>query len=126
MIIIGLIKPLDIVMNHAGSIALGLLLSSVVAAGSAVATETAGYTLVLQNHRYQPTELRIPADTRVKLEVINKDPSPEEFESNDFPAEKIIMPKSSATLFVGPLKAGRYHFYGDFHQPTAQGTLIVE
>jgi hypothetical protein len=36
------------------------------------------------------------------------------------------MPKSSATLFVGPLKAGRYHFYGDFHQPTAQGTLIVE
>jgi hypothetical protein len=105
--------------------ALGLLLS-LAAQGSAVAAEPTAYTLVLQNHRYQPTELHIPADTRVKLEVINKDPSPEEFESNDFPAEKIIMPKSSATLFVGPLKAGRYHFYGDFHQPTAQGTLIVE
>jgi hypothetical protein len=99
---------------------------SVATVGFPMAAEATDYTLVLQNHRYQPTELRIPADTRVKLEVINKDPSPEEFESNDFPAEKIIMPKSSATLFVGPLKAGHYHFYGDFHQPTAQGTLIVE
>lgn len=105
--------------------ALGLLLS-LASQAPAEAAEATGYTLVLQDHRYQPAELRIPANTRVKLEVINKDPSPEEFESDDFPAEKIIMPKSSATLFVGPLKAGRYHFYGDFHQPTAQGTLIVE
>ena len=90
------------------------------------AADAPSYTLTLKDHRYQPSELRIPANVRIKLELINQDPSPEEFESNDFPAEKIVMPKSSATLFVGPLKAGRYHFFGDFHQPTAQGTLIVE
>lgn len=112
-------------MKCTGFIAFGMLLSIAIS-GAAAAAESQDYTLVLQNHRYQPNELHIPADTRVKLEVINKDPSPEEFESNDFPAEKIVMPKSSITLFVGPLKAGRYHFFGDFHQPTAQGTLIVE
>lgn len=111
----------DITVKYAGLMALGWLLSMAVQAA-----EPPSYTLVLHNHRYQPSELHIPANTRVKLEVINQDPSPEEFESNDFPAEKIVMPNSSMSLFVGPLKAGRYGFYGDFHQLTAQGTLVVE
>lgn len=93
---------------------------------SAIAAETPTYTLVLQNHRYVPNELRIPAQTRVKLQIVNKDPTPEEFESVDFPAEKIVMPNSTISVFVGPLKPGRYGFYGEFHQPTAKGTLIVE
>ena len=93
---------------------------------AAVAVDAPGYTLVLKNHRYVPDVLKIPANTRVKIEVINQDPTPEEFESDHFPAEKIVMPNSRISLFVGPLKPGRYGFYGDFHQPTAQGTLVVE
>jgi hypothetical protein len=90
------------------------------------AADAPGYTLVLKDHRYQPSELHIPAHTRIRLEVINQDPSPEEFESDDFPAEKIVMPNSRTSLFIGPFKPGHYRFYGDFHQPTAQGTLVVE
>ena len=93
---------------------------------SALAADVPAYTLVLKNHRYQPDVLHIPANTRIKLEVINQDSSPEEFESNDFPAEKIVMPNSRMSLFIGPFKPGRYGFYGDFHQSTAQGTLVVE
>lgn len=93
---------------------------------SAIAAEMPTYTLVLKNHRYQPDVLHIPANTRIKLVVINQDSSPEEFESNDFPAEKIVMPNSQVSLFIGPFKPGHYNFYGDFHQPTAQGTLVVE
>lgn len=93
---------------------------------SAIAAEAPTYTLVLKNHTYQPDVLRIPANTRIKLEIINQDPSPEEFESDEFPAEKIVMPNSRMSLFIGPFKPGRYNFYGDFHQPTAQGTLVVE
>jgi hypothetical protein len=92
----------------------------------ASAAEVPSYTLVLKDHRYQPGVLHIPANTRVKLEVINQDASPEEFESNDFPAEKIVMPNSRMSLFIGPFKPGHYGFYGDFHQPTAQGSLVVE
>ncbi len=108
-------------MRFALPILLNLLLPLV-----AVAADGPGYSLVLKNHRYIPDVLKIPANTRVKIEVINRDATPEEFESNDFPAEKIVMANSSITLFVGPLKPGRYGFYGDFHQPTAQGTLVVE
>lgn len=92
----------------------------------ASAADAPSYTLTLKNHRYQPAQLRIPANTRIRLDVINQDPSPEEFESDDFAAEKIVMPNSRTSLFIGPFKPGRYHFYGDFHQPTAQGTLVVE
>ncbi len=92
----------------------------------ATAADVPSYTLVLKNHRYVPDVLKIPANTRVKIEVINQDSTPEEFESDHFPAEKIVMPNSRISLFVGPLKPGRYGFYGDFHQPTAQGTLVVE
>lgn len=100
---------------------LGLLLPLL-----ASAAEPSSFTLVLKDHRYQPSVLHIPANTRVRLDVINQDASPEEFESNDFPAEKIVMPNSRMSLSIGPLKPGRYGFYGDFHQPTAQGSLIVE
>ncbi|WP_426688489.1 cupredoxin domain-containing protein [Rhodanobacter ginsengiterrae] len=92
----------------------------------ASAADVPSFTLTLKNHRYQPSELHIPANTRIKLELINQDPSPEEFESDDFPAEKIVMPNSRISIFIGPFKSGHYRFYGDFHQPTAQGTLVVE
>lgn len=92
----------------------------------ASAADVPSFTLTLKNHRYQPSELHIPANTRIKLELINQDPSPEEFGSDDFPAEKIVMPNSRISIFIGPFKSGHYRFYGDFHQPTAQGTLVVE
>ena len=93
---------------------------------AAFATEVPMFTLTIKNHRYEPTTLKVPADTKVKIKVINNDSTPEEFESSDFSREKIVMPNSSIIVFVGPLKAGEYKFFGDFHQDTAQGVLIAE
>ncbi len=84
------------------------------------------FSLSIENHVFTPKTLTIPANTRVKLTVINKDPTPEEFESNEFNVEKIIMPKGRITVYVGPLKAGSYKFFGEFHMDTALGTLIAE
>ncbi|WEN16688.1 cupredoxin domain-containing protein [Rhodanobacter sp. AS-Z3] len=92
----------------------------------AIATEVPMFTLTIKDHRYQPTTLKVPADTKIKIKVINNDSTPEEFESSDFSREKIVMPNSSIEVFVGPLKAGEYKFFGDFHQDTAQGVLIAE
>lgn len=33
---------------------------------------------------------------------------------------------ATARIFVGPLKPGRYPFFGEFHEKTAQGVLIAE
>ena len=103
-----------------------LLLGFVVPGAFAHAGELPEFKLVLQNHTFQPTELKVPADTKFKLLIENRDASPEEFESTEFNREKIVLPNSSTSVYIGPLKAGSYRFFGDFHQDTAQGRLIVE
>jgi len=84
------------------------------------------FTLTIQNHKYDPTDLTIPANTKVKLVVKNLDPTPEEFESFDLNREKVVGPGAQIEVFVGPLAPGKYEFFGDFHQDTARGHLIVQ
>jgi hypothetical protein len=91
---------------------------------SADAAET--YTLVIKDHRFEPTELEVPANTKVKLIVRNLDPTPEEFESYELNREKIIGGGRDATIYVGPLAPGTYPFFGEFHMDTAQGRLIAK
>ncbi len=92
----------------------------------AAAADIPQYTLVLKNHVYEPSELKVPANTKFKLLVSNQDDTPEEFESTDLNREAVVLPNRSITVYVGPLRAGAYGFFGDFHQATAQGRLIAE
>jgi len=80
----------------------------------------------IKNHKFEPAELTVPAGTKVKLKVVNKDPTPEEFESYTLHREKIIPGNSTAVIFVGPLDAGEYEFFGEFHEDSARGKLIVK
>jgi len=82
--------------------------------------------LLIRNHRFEPAELRIPANVKVKVLVKNLDPTPEEFESYELKREKIIPGGASVPLFIGPLAPGSYPFFGEFNQATAQGRVIVE
>ena len=91
----------------------------------AIAADTE-VTLVIKDHHFVPSELRIPAGQKVKLIVENQDATPEEFESHELNREKIIAPKSKASIFIGPLKAGKYPFFGEFNQATARGLVIAE
>ena len=82
--------------------------------------------LVIKNHRFEPTELKVPAGQRIKLTVHNQDATPEEFESHKLNREKVIVPGSKAVLFIGPLKPGSYPFWGEYHEATAKGVVIAE
>ena len=84
------------------------------------------YVLTIKDHRFIPTEIKIPANKRVEITVVNEDPTPEEFESKEMKVEKVIPGKSKGVVRVGPLKPGRYPFFGEFHEATAKGTLIAE
>jgi len=83
-------------------------------------------TLVIKDHQFSPAEVRIPAGKKVKLIIDNQDATPEEFESHELNREKIIPAKSKGSVFIGPLKAGKYPFFGEFNQATARGVVIAE
>ena len=84
------------------------------------------FTLVIRDHRFDPTEFRVPAGTKIKLIIDNQDATAEEFESHPLNREKVIPAKSKSSVFVGPLTKGRYPFIGDFHEKTANGVIIAE
>lgn len=86
----------------------------------------AEFLVVIKDHRFTPDEVRVPANQKVKLVVHNQDATPEEFESHSLNREKVIAPGAKATIYVGPLAAGRYTFVGEFHEKTAQGAVVAE
>jgi plastocyanin len=102
---------------------LGFVLALLMA-GTATAGEE--YTLTLKDHRFEPAELEVPAGQKIKLVVKNEDATPEEFESKSLKREKIVPPKGRIIVPLGPLKPGTYEFFGEFHEATAQGRLIVK
>jgi plastocyanin len=82
--------------------------------------------LVIENHKFEPAEIRVPANQKIRIVIDNRDATPEEFESASLRAEKVIPGKSKGVVIVGPLKPGRYSFIGEFNEATAQGMLIAE
>ena len=101
---------------------------------STVAMVTAGtasaraddYVVTIKDHRFTPSEIKVPANQRVTITVINEDATAEEFESNPMKVEKVIAGKAKATVRIGPLKPGRYPFIGEYNEATAKGTVIAE
>ena len=102
-----------------------LLLALALCSGAAFAGDLGPYTLRIKDHKFIPAQLVVPANTKIKLLVVNEDPTPEEFESHELNREKIVTGKGTITVFIGPLKPGKYPFYGEFHMKTAQGALIA-
>lgn len=88
--------------------------------------EVPEFTIEIRDHLFFPSTLVIPANTKVKLIVINKDSTPEEFESYELNREKVIMGGAKAAIFIGPLKPGDYPFFGEFNPKTAQGLIRAQ
>ena len=51
---------------------------------------------------------------------------PEEFESKTLRVEKVVAGNAEITIKLRPLAPGRFRFYGDFNEATAEGALIAE
>ncbi len=98
----------------------GLLIAQLAAAAPPV------FELEIRDHLFFPSELIIPAGQKVKLIVHNRDRTPEEFESFELNREKVIMGGGKAVIFIGPLAAGSYPFFGEFNPKTAQGMVIAQ
>lgn len=117
----------QIFQSYFKKIALYGLVLAIGTMGAAQSSQAAPeYIINIENHKFSPSELEIPADQKVKLTVINKDPTAEEFESYELKREKVIAGGKQAVIYVGPLEPGTYPFFGEFNQSTAQGKIIVK
>ena len=82
--------------------------------------------LMLKDHRFSPAEVTAPAGQKVRLVIENQDATPEEFESYALNREKIVPAGGKIVVYLGPLKPGRYEFFGEFNASTARGWLVVQ
>ena len=96
------------------------------AATSALAAGEPEFSITLENHKFAPDRLEVPAGKKVKLLVQNKDATPAEFESETLKVEKVIAGKATATIFVGPLKAGEYKFVDEYNEKSANGVIVAK
>ncbi len=91
----------------------------------AAAADLHEVSLVIKDHRFQPADLVVPAGRKIKLTVVNRDTTAEEFESYELNREKVVAGSSSIVVYIGPLRPGSYPFFGEFHMDTAKGNLIA-
>lgn len=82
--------------------------------------------LIIKNHRFEPAELKVAAGQRIKLTVHNQDSTPEEFESHKLNREKVVPAGGKVVIFIGPLTAGKYPFFGEYNEATAKGLIVAE
>ena len=101
-------------------------LATAIVACVASAAEIPEIPMTIRDHRFTPAEIRMPANTKIRLVVDNQDPTPEEFDSHALNREKVIPGRSKAVIILGPLSPGRYPFIGEFNPDTAKGAVVVE
>jgi len=80
--------------------------------------------IAIHKGEFVPAQLDLPPGEKVKLTITNGDDLPAEFESIDLSREIIVPVHRSVTVFVGPLRAGRYEFFNDFN-PDMRGIIAV-
>jgi plastocyanin len=103
-----------------------LAAATLAAVGFALPALADDVVLTLKDHKFDPAKLELPAGAEHKILVKNLDGTPEEFESESLDIEKVIAGGQEASFTVGPLDPGSYEFYGEFHEDTAQGQIVVK
>jgi plastocyanin len=94
------------------------------AATFAVAADNGPVQIEIKAQAFAPAEIHVPAGVKVELHIVNDDELPAEFESTDLSREIVVPAHKDVKVFIGPLDAGRYRFFNDFHQES-EGFVVV-
>ena len=74
--------------------------------------------------RFDPVDISVPVDVKFVLKVENRSGAAMEWESLALHREKLVPARSSTAIFIGPLRAGSYEYFDDFH-PTIRGHVVA-
>ena len=104
----------------------GIMLVVFLFSAIAFAEETVTLNLTIKDGKFNPSEFKVPANSRIEVMIENLGPGAEEFESKDLKREKVIPLGQKVKVTLGFLKKGTYKFFGDYHEDTAKGKIIAE
>jgi heme/copper-type cytochrome/quinol oxidase subunit 2 len=82
--------------------------------------------LLLQDHKFTPSQIHVKANTPVVIHMTNADLTAEEFDSTALKVEKVVAGNSAGDVRIRPLSPGKYPFMGEYHPDTAQGVVIAQ
>lgn len=102
-----------------------ILLLVVLAVPAAASADETSALIVINNQRFEPALLRLPAGKKVKLTIRNQSSLPAEFESTDLSREVIIPINGKVSVYIGPLEVGEYQFFNDFNR-AMRGRVVVK
>src|SRR6266550_2063026 len=107
------------------------LLLAGLAAGIVVVATTASaadahpeITLSIDKDQFQPSEVKVKANTPFVLVVTNKGAKAAEFESKDLRVEKVVPAGKTVNVRIRALKPGAYAFFDDFNK-AATGRIVA-
>jgi heme/copper-type cytochrome/quinol oxidase subunit 2 len=72
----------------------------------------------------EPARLTLPANTPVKLQVINAGDAAVEFESFELHRERVVQPGQTITVNIPRLAPGTYEFVDDFSHGAVKGEIV--
>jgi hypothetical protein len=102
------------------------LFAALVALPTTVVRADDSFKTTIKDHVFTPSEIKVPANKRVMITVVNEDSTIEEFDSSALKVEKVVAGKSQGVVRIGPLPPGKYPFIGEYHESTAKGVVIAE
>lgn len=104
----------------------GVLTGALLLLGTApaLAADPATHAISIRDHQFVPAEVPVPVGVKIELTVRNEQTVPAEFESTSLHREKVVTPGATVSVYIGPLEAGSYEFFDDFH-PATRGTVVA-
>jgi len=88
-----------------------------------VVAATPSVELVIEHQQFTVQELRIRANTKIRLVIVNHDDLPAEFESYDLSREVVVPAQLCNHLYRSP-GSGTLQIFNDFNH-AAQGWVVV-
>src|SRR6476646_587205 len=85
------------------SISFGLLALALCAGAPALAAEDPTFRIEFKDGAVRPREIEVPANVRIRLELVNAGETPAEFESLELKKEKVLAPNTSSVLVIRTL-----------------------
>jgi len=104
----------------------GLVMGVAAVAGAASAADPRPeVALTIDKDQFQPSEIKVKANTPFTLVVTNKNAKAAEFESKDLRIEKVVPAGKTVNVLIRALKPGTYAFFDDFNK-AASGRIVAE